>query len=321
MSEQINAVIIENKGKSLAQIGELWAMGGVLGYATATVVERTAMVHADPLIGPLIRGMPSLILGLVLMTSRGTYKQLMPRAPEYIGRRGIMVFIIPGVLATLGLFAYFIALQKGGVAITVPIQQSYIVWGVIFSSIYLGERLNMLSLSGVAILVIGLIILGLGQLKGTPVSSQWYYAIPLALFAAITFGVSGVFWREGQLLGADQSTGIFVNTATSRVMALGGLIIFGRFHALFETSARDLGALFVGGLLSGVVGLYCIFTSLRLMSVTRAYAFSSLTPLVAAFMAYVFLKEDINWQMMLGIVMVCVGVAIVQIFKSAESGE
>jgi drug/metabolite transporter (DMT)-like permease len=222
------------------------------------------------------------------------------------------------VLSTLGLFAYFKALQMGGVAITVPGIQSYALWGALFSWIYLGERLSRESLMGVGLLVVGFVVLALGQMKGQPVSGQWYYAIPLTLFTGAAYGISGVFWREGQLRGADQSTGIFVNTVASEIVALVGLFLVGRGHALFETSAGDLGALFVGGVLSGVVGLYCLFTSLKLLSVTRAFALSSLTPLAATIMAVIFLKEHVNWQMMLGIFMVCVGVALVQMFKPTE---
>ncbi|MBI3951816.1 MAG: DMT family transporter [Acidobacteria bacterium] len=312
------AATVEIKEKSLTEIGELWALGGVLGYATANVLERTAVINADPLIGPLIRGIPSLILAVVLLITRQTYRQLQPGSKHYVGRRAIVAFIIPGVVSTAGLFTYFMALQKGGVAITIPVQQSFIVWGALFSWLYLGERFTSQSLMGVSLLVAGLVVLGLGQWRGIPVSSEWYYAIPLALFTAIAFGISGVFWREGQLRGADQSTGIFVQIVTSEITAFVGLSLFGRVQSLVEPSARDLAALVAGGVLSGVVGLYCMFTSLKLMSVTRAFALSSLTPLAAAILAFFFLREHVNWQMMIGIVMVCLGVALVQIFKPTE---
>ncbi len=319
--EQAHEPGVTVKPRSLAQIGELWALIGVLGYASANVFEASAVKQADPLIGPLIRGVPTVALALFLMATRKTYRQLQPGSPHYIGRRGIMIFVIPGVISTLGLFTYFLALQVGGVAITISVQQSYIFWGAVASWLYLGERFSAKSLMGVGLLVAGLVVLGFGQMQGTPVTGQWYYAIPLALFTAIAFGVSGVFWRLGQLQGADQSTGIFVNIVAAEIVALIGLMGFGRIEALVETSVQDLTALFIGGILSGIVGLYGIFTSLKLMSVTRAYALSSLTPLVAAVLAYVFLKEQINVQMMGGILMVTAGVALVQIYKPTEAAE
>lgn len=315
------AEIVGIRARPLTQIGELWALMGVLGYASANVFEGAAVKHADPLIGPLIRGLPTLVLAVFLLGARKTYRQLQPNSEHYVGRRTIVIFIIPGVLATIGLFTYFYALQVGGVVITIPVQQSYILWGAIASWVYLGERFSSKSLIGVGLLMTGLVVLALGRMQGTPVTGQWYYAIPLALFTAMAFGVSGVFWREGQLRGVDQSTGIFINIVAAEIVALLGLMGFGRMESLWETSLRDLAALFAGGILSGIVGLYGLFTSLKFLSVTRAYALASLTPLTAAILAYVFLREQINLRMMMGIVMVTVGVALVQIYKPREEGK
>ncbi len=318
MIDEGKGVAVAPKPWSLSSFGELWALGGVVGYAGASVVERAAVVSADPLIGPLIRGLPSLALGILLLFARRTYRQLLPGSESYLGWRAMIVFIIPGVLSTIGLFAYYFALRLGGVAITVPVQQSFIVWGAIASWLYLGERFHRKAVMGVGILVLGLLVLTFGQMRGAPLSSRWYMAIPLALFTAISYGISGVFWRDGQLRGADQSTGIFLQFIASEITALIGLLWFGRFQALLETSPHDLGALFVGGILSGIVGIYGLFTSLKLMSVTRVYALFSLQPLVASVVAYFILKEYLNVQMMIGILLVCVGVAFVQVFKPVE---
>jgi uncharacterized membrane protein len=99
----------------------------VLGYATANVFDRAAVIHADPLLGPLIRSLPSLALGVVLLILRKTYRQLQPNSAGYVGRRAIVVFIIPGVLSTAGLFGYYFALHIGGVAITIAVQQSFVL--------------------------------------------------------------------------------------------------------------------------------------------------------------------------------------------------
>lgn len=315
---QLEHIAATARARTLTRVGELWALGGVLGYATASVFDRAAVIHADPLLGPLIRSLPSLALGVAFLILRKTYRQLQPSSATYVGRRAIIAFIIPGVLSTAGLFGYYFALQIGGVVITIAVQQSFVLWGALFSWPYLGERLSLASLGGIGVLVFGLVVLGLGQMRGTPVSGHWYYAIPLALFTAISFGISGVFWREGQLRGADQSTGIFLQFVSGVLTAIIGLAVFGHAETLVHTPATHLGALLASGTLSGIVGIYCLFTSLKLMSVARTYALFSLNPLVAAVLAHFLLKEFINQQMMIGILMVCVGVTLVQIFKPTE---
>lgn len=302
----------------LTQFAELWALVGVVGYATAYIFDRAAVINADPLIGPLILGFPSLALGILLLITRKTYRQLQPGTQHYVGRRTILAFIIPGVLSTLGVFTYYFALQIGGVAVTIPAQQTFIIWGAAAGWLYLGERYTRGSLIGVGILVAGLILLAFGQTRGIPVSRDWYYAIPLALFTAMSYGISGVFWRVGQLRGADQSVGIFLQFITHEITALLGLLLFRRVATLFETSGYDLGKLFISGVLSGIIGVYCLFTSLKLMSVTKTYALFSLIPLVAVVLAYLFLKENINWQVMIGILLGCLGVVLIQVFKTNE---
>ena len=315
---QREGIVVATHMTQPAQSGELWALVGVLAYAVAYIFDRAAMINADPLIGPLMLGFPSLVMGVLLLLTQKTYRQLQPGTQDYVGRRAIMVFIIAGILSTLGVFTYYFALQIGGVTITIPVQQTFIIWGAIAGWLYLGERYSRNGLIGVGILVAGLILLGFGQTRGIPVSRDWYYAIPLALFTAMSYGISGVFWREGQLRGADQSVGIFLQFITSEIIALLGLLLFGRVETLFKTSGYDLGKLFVSGVLSGVIGVYCLFTSLKLMSVTRTYALFSLIPLVAVVLAYLFLKENINWQMMIGILLGCFGVMLIQVFKTNE---
>jgi transporter family protein len=295
--------------------GEVWALVGVLAYSVGYLFDRTAVRTADPIVGPLIHGVPSLTLGIVLVVAKGTYRQLKPREPQYIGSRTILTFVIPGILSTLGLLAYYFALQLGGVAITVPVQQTYIIWGAVAGWLYLGERIGRRSSFGIGILMIGLLVLTLGQMSGVPVSKHWYYAVPLALLAAASYGVSGVLWRDGQLRGADTSVGILLQFVTSEITALLCVIGFGRLHALLHAPTGQVEALVISGVLAGVIAVYCVFTSLLLMSVARTYTFFSLISPTAAIFAYVFLKEAINWQMAAGILAVCAGVVVVEKFK------
>jgi drug/metabolite transporter (DMT)-like permease len=285
---------------------------GVLAYAVAFILDRTAVSDADPMVGPVIYGLPSLTLGVVLVLVKKTYRQLDHRSAVYVGKRVILTFVVPGVLSSVGLLTYYFALQLGGVAITAPVQQTFIVWGAAASWLYLGERLGRGGLIGIGVLVAGLLVLTLGQVGSIPVSTRWYYAIPLSLVTAIAYGVSGVFWRDGQLRGADQSVGILIQFVTSELTSVLLVLGFGKWKMLFQAPGQQVGALLASGVLSGIVAVYCLFTSLKLMSVARTYTFYSLISPVAAIFAYIFLKEEINARMMLGIVIVCFAVAIVE---------
>ena len=81
------------QNQSARRRGEPWAAGSVLGYASANIFDRLGVIHADPLIGPFLRGVPSLFLGIFLVWRHHTLDQIKPASPRYIGRRAILCFI------------------------------------------------------------------------------------------------------------------------------------------------------------------------------------------------------------------------------------
>jgi drug/metabolite transporter (DMT)-like permease len=298
--------------------GEPWAIGTSLGYASANIFDDAAVRIADPFIGPLLRGLPSLVLGITLMAKQHTHRQLLRGSREYIGMRPILVFVAAGVISTLGLFLYYLAMSVGGVVITVPVQETYVIWGTLIAWIFLRERIHRYALAGVVLIFVGLVGLAIGKLRGQPILPHWYWAIPLALATALTYGISGVLWRDGQLRGAHQSVAIFLQFVTSVAVALLGLVVAGRLPTLHAAPWRAWGALLASGVLSGVLAIYCMFTALRLMAVARVYAFSSITPLVATLFAHFFLHEFLNGLMLLGILLVSTGVILTQIFRPKD---
>lgn len=297
-------------------------MGSVLGYASAEILDRMAVAHADPLVGPFLRGLPSLALGIVLVSKNHTLAQLRRSSPQFIGRRAIMSLLLAGVLSTLGLFAYYFAMQIGGVVVTVPVLQTYALWGTLTAWFFLQERIHPLALIGVALLSAGLAILYWGQLRGQPISPHWYWALPLTLFTALTYGVSGVLWRDSQLRGAHQSIAILLQFVASESVALLGLMLVITRASIFsvgvELTAKNLAELLSSGVLSGIIAIYCMFTALRLMAVARVFAFSSLTPIVATLFAHFVLHEYLSLSMLAGVLLVSVGITLTQVFKPKE---
>jgi drug/metabolite transporter (DMT)-like permease len=309
---------LETSSEQPRRRGEPYALGQVFGYAAANSFDRLATIHADPLLGPLLRGLPSLLLGIVLVWKNRTLDQIRPSSPRYIGRRAILPFVWAGIISTLGLFVYYFAIRVGGVTITIPVLQTYVIWGTLIAWFFLRERIGSLALVGIGLIAVGLALLSVGQWRGQPISPSWYWALPLALFTALTYGISGVLWRDGQLRGAHQSVAILLQFTTSLTVAALGLVAFGHWSLIRTTAWRDVLALLTSGVLSGIVGVYCMFAALRLMAVARVYAYSSLTPLVAALLAHFFLREYLNFMMLAGVLVVCAGVALTQIFRPSE---
>ena len=321
--------------------GEPWALGTVLGYALANICDDIAMKQAKPastpksgngeafpvvlssalggaLLGTVLRGVPSLVMGIALVWKHRTLNQLRPGSPQYIGLRPILALVAAGVISTFGLCMYYLAMSLGGVIITVPVQETYVIWGTLIAWIFLRERIQFFALLGVAFIFLGLAGLSLGESRGQHILPHWYWAIPLALITAMTYGISGVLWRDGQLRGAHQSVAIFLQFSTSVTVAFVALVVAGRLPSLPTVQVRTLAALLASGVLSGVFAIYCMFTALRLMAVARVYAFSSITPLLAPLFAHFFLHEFLNPLMLTGIALVSVGVILTQVFRPKD---
>jgi drug/metabolite transporter (DMT)-like permease len=296
--------------------GELWAIGFVLGYSSGNIFDKQAVGRGDPLIGPFLRGLPSLALGLALMWKYRTWGQLKPHSDTYIGCRAIIPFVWAGVISTMGLFLYYFAIRMGGVILTVTVIETWVIWGTLAAWPMLGEELHGFLLAGWGVIALGLACLVFGQLRGQSLSHAWYWALPLALLTAMSYGVSGVLWRDGQLRGAHHSTAIFVQFLTSVAVGIVGLQLYSRVPVLLSTPLRSLGDFVSGGVLSGVVAVYCIFKALGLLEVARVNALSSLTPLTATLFARLFLHEPLSLPTLIGVVMVCIGVTLTQIMRS-----
>lgn len=304
--------------KSGARRGESWALASVLGFASANIFDRLAVTHADPLVGPFLRSVPSLLLGIFLVWKNRSLHQLQSKSERYIGRRVVAALACAGGVSTLGLFAYYFAIRIGGVTITIPVLQTYGIWGTLMAWFFLEERFRAPVLIGLGLIPVGLAALAWGQLGGQPISPHWYWALPLAMLAAITYGVSGALWRDGQLRGAHQSTAILVQFVASVVVALAGLGALGRLALIVTTPRQELGSLLASGVLSGIVGIYCMFVALRLMTVARVFAYTSLTPLVATLFAHFLLHEYLNLLMLAGVLLTSTGVALTQIFRPIQ---
>ena len=82
-----------------------------------------------------------LVLGIFLVWRHHTLDQLKPASPRYIGRRAILPFIWAGIVSTLGLFLFYFAIRLGGVTVTIPVQDTYVIWGTLIAWRFLQERI------------------------------------------------------------------------------------------------------------------------------------------------------------------------------------
>lgn len=296
--------------------GEMWAMVAVLGYSASNLFGRAGVVRGDPLAGPLLRDVPSLIMGLVLLGRTGAYRELNPRH-ETFGGRNLLLFAASGLVSVFGTFAFFYALNVGGVNIVVPVQQTQIIWGALIAWWFLGEKLAARRSLGVLVTLAGLVVLTYGQSVGVPVSENWLLGIALALVPAIGWGAAGVIWRLGQQRGISRATGITVHYGTSALLGLLYVGLSGNLGVYAALRPQDLTSLLLSGVFGGTIAVYAMFSAMKLLPAATVFVLNGFTPIIVALGAWLFLGEYLNSLMWLGIVVASAGAVLFQLTGQA----
>jgi drug/metabolite transporter (DMT)-like permease len=171
----------------------IYGLGAALGWGFADFggavagrrigSERTALVA---------QGVGAIVVTILFFASGHGIGELAPVA-------GWILFI--GVVSATAYGCHYKALQLGPMIVVSPISATYAVVGVILAVVILGERPSSLSLVGMALTVIGVMLVStdLGRLRagthGRPPGLYW------ALAAGVLFGVGGftLGWASKQV--------------------------------------------------------------------------------------------------------------------------
>jgi DME family drug/metabolite transporter len=221
----------------------------------------------------------------------------------YIGISSILILIIGDTF-------YFIALKSVGVAKTVPISYSYSIFVAIISISFLGESLTVAILLGTAAVVSGVWLLaGRGKNEGSKKEHQ-----KLGILAAL--GTS-LCWACGIAIYKI----ILANTdpfllASVRMLTI--LPVLSVFTILpFETKSKirsltrfNIITMFLSGLISIGVGDTFYIIGLETTKANVAAPLASTTPLFAAIMAILYLKEKVSKRVVVGTLLVTAGIML-----------
>lgn len=305
--------------RSATFAGELWALAAVVGYTGSNLFGRAGVAFGNPVAGPLLRDLPSFLLGLSLLVRSGRHRQLVPGQAAFQGAK-LAPFVVSGAISVIGTFAFFFSLSIGGVNIAVPVLQTQLLWGALFGWLLLGERVLPRGVFGIGVTFAGLCVLTVGQSRGTPVSDAWFTALLLALVPAVAWGLSGVIWRRGQTQGVERSAGMTVHYGTSVLASLSFLLAAGQLGVYSAIGWESLTSLLLSGVFGGVIAAFAMFTAIKLLPAATVFVLNGLTPLLTALGGAWFLGEYVNPLMWVGIVLTSLGVVVFQVTKPVRVG-
>ncbi len=132
-------------------------------------------------------------------------------------------------------------------------------------------------------------------------------------FLTILFwGITPIIEKIG-LKSVEPLLALFIRTFS----ALIGIFFILLLSSSFNTSSlnfKNVGILSLSGILSGFLGMFTYFSLLKAKNASQIVPLTSTYPLVATFLAIIFLKEELTLFKILGTIFIVVGIYL--LFKS-----
>ena len=177
-------------------------------------------------------------------------------------------------------------------------------WTALAAFFILGEKLDQVRRTGLLIILIGALMVGLWQIIFNSVEGVWrghiLFLIGSGLFAiySVIFRQSGLTPLHGLLIGLFWGT-LFITP----ILLLTGKVTF------HNVSAFDIGiTIFIQSLVIGILATILFNYGVRLIGASEMGAFGALTPILAMMGGILFLNESVPTVKMAGIFLVAIGV-------------
>lgn len=299
--------------------GELWALGGALAYALNHVFLNVA-VHGHELnyrVGAIVQSLPLLVFAFLMWPSakRRDPEVISPFATAGVAASVIGNSVLMFVVAAPLLFGAF---RAGGVLVTSPVTGTQVLWSALLAAAFLGERFMGRMALGMVVSVVGITVLAIGQSGGAQLSATWWIAIPYAAGAAFCWALGGVLLTYAMRQHVDRYQALAVFSVIGIALINVLLLAQGNMRAYAETPARVYVDLLVAGLFS-TAALIGVTTGLSLTTVASTTTLNSLQVALAPLIAWIFVGEQMNGLIGLGILLVLGGVILVQ--RARVTGE
>ncbi len=215
-----------------------------------------------------------------------------------------------GLGVALGDTLYLAGIKEIGVSRTLALTGTFPLTALLWESLLLGEPLTIVLVSGSLLVVLGVALLsGLGE-EVSGQEERLRYGAFLALSASILWGLSSTLLKPA----TAHLDPLHANAVRMPIIAL---MVYG-FRILPSSNEKlkgiSLKSLLIVGLTGGLgmgLGAYLFVYAIAEAGVGKVVTLTSSSPLFGMAMAVVFLKEQVTWQMVVGMGLCLVGVWVV----------
>src|SRR5215204_4588126 len=222
------------------------------------------------------------------------------------------------IVAGQGLLAY--GEQYLSSDITALLFSTVPIWVLLIGKFYYNLKLNKYTLLGIIAGSIGLVILiypsfedmlfGGQTNSSTTNNKNNFLGISILLIAAISWAIGSLYSHR-----ADLPNNILISTGM--MLFVGGLFLLG-IGIIIEFNTLDVSRFSTSSILSllyliivGTMGWLGFFWILRNTTATLANTFAYVSPVIAVFLGWIILDENINIRIIVATIVIIVGVILI----------
>ena len=150
-------MIQKKEGVEKVVKGKAWLVYALLSaiFASLTsVLGKVGIENVESNLGTAIRTIVVLIMAWIIVFATKKQSDI-----KKIGKRSLLFLILSGIATGASWLCYYKALQDGLASIVVPIDKLSILVTVLFAYVFLKEKLSKKSLLGLALIVVGTLVL------------------------------------------------------------------------------------------------------------------------------------------------------------------
>jgi drug/metabolite transporter (DMT)-like permease len=192
------------------------------------------------------------------------------------------------------------------------------IWVVLIGKFYYSLKINKYTLLGIVAGSIGLVILIYPSFEAMLFGDQTYttnnennfLGISILLIAAISWGIGSLYSHK-----ADLPSNILISTGM--MLFVGGLFLLG-IGMIIEFNKLDVSKFSTSSILSliyliiiGTTGWLGFFWILRNTTATLANTFAYVSPVIAVFLGWIILDENINLRIIVATIVIIIGVILI----------
>jgi len=177
-------------------------------------------------------------------------------------------------------------------------------WTALAAFLILGEKLDQIRRTGLFVILVGALLVGLWQILFNSEEGVWRGHI-LFLVGSGLFAIYSVIFRQS---GLTPFHGLLIGLFWGTLFIVPILLLTGRVN-FNDVSAFDIGiTIVIQSLIIGILATILFNYGVRLIGASEMGAFGALTPILAMLGGILFLDETVPAIKMIGIFLVAIGV-------------